>query len=111
MQKDARRFVRRFGKSLRASRRAVRLTQEEASERAGITAKYLSRIERGDQTPSVYLAWQLAKAVHTDLSSLADAAVNDARSDEVAIRHLVAKLPSEMLRRVRLALQILFQED
>jgi transcriptional regulator with XRE-family HTH domain len=44
--------VKLFGKRLRKIRRAARLTLEKAAEKAGLSAKFIGEIERGEKRPS-----------------------------------------------------------
>lgn len=41
------------GTRLRELRQQARLTQEEVAERAGVTGKYISEIERGQRDPKI----------------------------------------------------------
>jgi len=68
MREDA--FRRSFGRSLKRLREARALTQRELAELAEIAEKYLSRIELGLATPSVHVAWRLARALDESLDRL-----------------------------------------
>lgn len=52
-----------FGSNLRAIRKELGMTQEEVSERSGVQAGEISRIERGKRDPQVSTLIKLAKAV------------------------------------------------
>lgn len=52
-----------FGKRLKIKRQAKGLTQAELSEETGITAAYISVIERGRANPSLDMLIKLAEAV------------------------------------------------
>jgi transcriptional regulator with XRE-family HTH domain len=52
-----------FGRRIRRLRKAARLTQEEAAERAHLNAKFLGAIERGEKRPSFEGILTLAKAL------------------------------------------------
>src|SRR5690349_18555541 len=41
-----------FGRRVRSIRRAAKITQEDAAERAHLNAKYLGELERGEKRPS-----------------------------------------------------------
>lgn len=56
--------ARLFGQRIRAVRTALRLRQEQVADRAGIDAKHLGRIERGEKNPSFELIFDLAKAMN-----------------------------------------------
>jgi transcriptional regulator with XRE-family HTH domain len=52
-----------FGKRVRTIRKAARITQERAAEKAGLNAKYVGQIERGEKRPSFDAIVALAKAL------------------------------------------------
>ena len=52
-----------LGKNLRETRKRLGLTQEEVSERSGVQAGEISRIEAGKRDPKVSTLERLAKAV------------------------------------------------
>jgi len=66
-------FRRTFGRAVRTAREERRLTQRELAEAARIADKYLSRIELGLATPSVYVASRLARALGVTLDALVPA--------------------------------------
>lgn len=70
MAKKDKPHIKKFGAALREERTAARLTQEELAKMADITTKYLSRIELGDQMPSVDIAARLAVALGVSLDAL-----------------------------------------
>lgn len=55
--------LQQFGKRLRMFRKAARITQEEAAEKAQLNPKYLGQIERGEKRPSFDAIIALANAV------------------------------------------------
>jgi transcriptional regulator with XRE-family HTH domain len=63
-------FRRTFGRAVKAAREARGLTQRELAEAASIADKYLSRIELGLATPSVYVASRLARALGLSVDAL-----------------------------------------
>jgi transcriptional regulator with XRE-family HTH domain len=52
-----------FGKRVRAARKAAKLTQEKAAEKAHIHLNHLSQIERGTRRPSFELIFDLAQVL------------------------------------------------
>ena len=52
-----------LGANLRAARKKLRLTQEQVSERSGVHATEISRIEAGKRDPQVSTVEKLARAV------------------------------------------------
>jgi transcriptional regulator with XRE-family HTH domain len=63
-------FRRTFGRAVKTAREGRGLTQRELAEAASIADKYLSRIELGLATPSVYVAARLARALGVSLDGL-----------------------------------------
>lgn len=61
---------RTLSKQLAKARSALDLTQEEASERIGITVEYYARIERGKALPSLLTFAQIAVALEVSTDSL-----------------------------------------
>lgn len=60
-----------FGQRLRALRRAQGLALAELARRAGVSASYLSRVERGARgMPGVPVLRRLASALHMPLEAL-----------------------------------------
>lgn len=59
-----------FGKRVRAIRKAARITQEDAAERAKIHPKYLGEIERGEKRPSFDAIVAIADALGTPVAAL-----------------------------------------
>jgi transcriptional regulator with XRE-family HTH domain len=61
-----------FGANLRKARKACGLTQEQVSERSGVQAGEISRIEAGKRDPKVSTLLRLAEAVETPPGKLLD---------------------------------------
>jgi len=61
-----------LGKNLRAARKKLDLTQEQVSERSGVQAGEVSRIERGKRDPRVSTLEKLAAAVELPPGRLLD---------------------------------------
>ncbi|OFV95681.1 MAG: hypothetical protein A3H28_15485 [Acidobacteria bacterium RIFCSPLOWO2_02_FULL_61_28] len=53
-----------FGKRVRTIRRAAKITQEDAAEKAHLNPKYLGEIERGEKRPSFEAILALARALN-----------------------------------------------
>lgn len=58
------------GAAIRALRRARGLTIAALSRQIGVTAPYLSKVERETKTPSLDLAERLAGELHVELAAL-----------------------------------------
>ena len=63
-------FHQRLGSRLKAIREQAGLSQEETARLAGINRSYLSQVEGGKRTLSLYLACRLAKALDINLDAL-----------------------------------------
>jgi len=63
-------FRRTFGRAVKTAREERGLTQRKLAEAASIADKYLSRIELGLATPSVYVASRLSRALGVTLDEL-----------------------------------------
>jgi len=61
-----------LGKNLLAARKKLGLTQEQVSERSGVQAGEVSRIERGQRDPQVSTVEKLAAAVELPPGRLLD---------------------------------------
>jgi transcriptional regulator with XRE-family HTH domain len=58
----------RFGKRLRKLRRNMDLTQEQLAERCGVSADFISQVERGVNSPSFETIQKLAEILEVDAS-------------------------------------------
>ena len=83
------------------------MSQEKLAERAGISAQYVSNIERGVENPTLNLLLRLAEALKVTLGEMCDV-----ESVEEMDQRKVRSAVSEMLKkadpeRLRLALKVL----
>jgi transcriptional regulator with XRE-family HTH domain len=83
------------------------LSQEKLAERAGISAQYVSNIERGTENPTLDLLLRLAEALKVSLGEMCDVESVE-EMDQRKLRSTV----SEMVRRadperLKLALRML----
>jgi transcriptional regulator with XRE-family HTH domain len=60
---DGRRFLINLGCRIRNLRLSGGWTQEELSEMAGLSAKYIGEVERGEKNPTYLVLIQLADAI------------------------------------------------
>ncbi len=79
-----------FGTRIRALRKAARITQEEAAERARLNPKYLGQIERGEKRPSFEATIALAKALQVSPAVFFESDVEE--TDEKALRKKIDTL-------------------
>ena len=56
--------------NLRRKRHDLEMTQEELAERAGLSARYVGAIERGDVSASVTVLGQIAEALGVEPGEL-----------------------------------------
>lgn len=61
---------RRFGEVVRAERKRQKLTQEELAHRAGISAVFMSDIERGVENVTLETIAKLSKGLQVKLGEL-----------------------------------------
>lgn len=61
---------RRFGEVIRAERRRQGLTQEELADRSGLSAVFVSDIERGVENASLETISKLASGLRTKIGDL-----------------------------------------
>ena len=59
-----------IGSAARAARTALRLTQEDAAERIGVSAEFYARIERGHALPSVQTMSKICSALGVSADTL-----------------------------------------
>lgn len=65
-----------LGKRIRTARRAQKLTQEELSEKVGISASFMGHIERGTRVASLETLVSLCNALHVSPQTLLQASLN-----------------------------------
>ncbi len=62
----------KIGARIKYYRQLAVLSQSRLAENVGISAQYLSRIERGKQVPSVQVLMLIAENLHIDVGRLID---------------------------------------
>ena len=67
---DPNEFAATVGESMRRMRQEHGWTQAELAERAGLSANYVARLERGELGPSLFVAFRIAEALETQVESL-----------------------------------------
>jgi transcriptional regulator with XRE-family HTH domain len=63
-------LVREIGATCRRGRESLGLTQQEASERIGVSAEYYARIERGVSVPSTWTMFRIVQVFGVDFDKL-----------------------------------------
>ncbi len=94
-----------LGARIKEIRRRQRLSQETLGERAGISAQYISNIERGRENPTLDLLIRLADALKVSLADMCDfESLEDRRKVRAAIQQMLKTGDTE---RLRLAFKVL----
>ena len=63
-------LLRCVGQTIRDARKRKAMTQERLSEIAGVSAKYLSEVERGQSNVTILFLSRVARALGVDMSAL-----------------------------------------
>jgi len=100
-----------FGNRVRTVRRAAKITQEDAAERAQLNPKYLGEIERGEKRPSFEAIMALAKALDTSPAAFFqfDREDGDEKTLRRKVESLVKKSNPEQLRQAYRVLRALME--
>lgn len=77
------------------------MTQRELARRSGITGKYLSRVELGMATPSLYIAARLAQALEMSLDALMGSERSPSPAGATAARLLSGRDAKECAQAIR----------
>jgi transcriptional regulator with XRE-family HTH domain len=67
---DPNEFAATVGECIRRARQEHGWTQAELADRAGLSANYVARLERGELGPSLFVAFRLAEALETQVEAL-----------------------------------------
>jgi transcriptional regulator with XRE-family HTH domain len=90
-----------LGKRIKQLRKLRRLSQEDLAEKAGISAQYVSNIERGKENPTLDLLFGLADSLKVSLALLCDfQAVQEMDRGKLraTVRELVMSAEPEQLK-------------
>lgn len=98
-----------LSRSLRLRRRARGMTQRRLAQEAGITEKYLSRVELGLVTPSVLIAVRLARALDLTLDQLVEVPPERVHPTSAAIARVLRDRSDQELDLARRLLVELFR--
>ncbi len=95
-----------LGRRIREIRKQRKLSQEALAEKAGISAQYVSNIERGKENPTLDLLFRLAHALKVSLGEMCDfeAPETNLKKAESLLRELLRTRDPE---RARLSVRIL----
>ena len=88
------------GKRIKSLRQARKTTQEALAEKMGISAKYLSSIERGQENPTLDTLIKLADALKVELEEIFTISheVSDPKSLRKSLDHLLKEADQEKLQ-------------
>lgn len=93
--------AKRLGTRIKEVRRSRGLTQEKLSEKAGISTRYLSRLEVGKQNPSIDTLVKIAKALTIEVWELYDFTPHGTVKElKTVARKLLDELDEQKLRLV-----------
>ncbi len=89
-----------LGTRIREIRKRRKLSQEMLAERAGISAQYVSNIERGKENPTLDLLLRVAEALKVSLREMCDfeAEELDVKKIRSSIREILKTRDPETLR-------------
>ncbi len=88
-----------LGARIKEIRRRQRLSQEKLAERAGISAQYVSNIERGRENPTLDMLLRLADSLRVSLGGMCDyESMEDQRKVRAAIQQMLRTGDVERLR-------------
>ncbi|HEV2327696.1 MAG TPA: helix-turn-helix transcriptional regulator [Verrucomicrobiae bacterium] len=59
-----------LGETIRAKRKGAKISQEKLAEKAGLSTVFISRVERGKESPSVDSLVKIAKALEISVHDL-----------------------------------------
>jgi len=101
---------RRFGAQIKAFRKARGLTQEDVGERAELSQKYVSELERGNGSPSwKALVGRAHKAFEITLPALVFGIDEDLEVDIQELSEVLAGWPKEARRYLLQAVRLLLR--
>lgn len=64
------RYIVELGKRVKKQRLALKLTQAQLAEKAGVSTQYISHIEKGDQTMSIAVFSRICEALNISSDKL-----------------------------------------
>ena len=86
----------KFGKQLRTLRVEKKMSQEELSFRAGISAAHLGQIERAEKKPTLETIGKLAEALEISLSELFTFEAGSSSPKTSAKNPVVSKIDAQL---------------
>jgi transcriptional regulator with XRE-family HTH domain len=101
----------RFGRKIRAIRKAAKLSREKLAERAGINSNYLGEIERAEKWPSLEIIGALAKALNVSAAVFFDFESQETNLNvlKTKVRHLLEDHGIDEVQRAHRVLKALLE--
>jgi transcriptional regulator with XRE-family HTH domain len=102
-------FRKQLSRSVKRVRREKGLTQRGLAQDAGITEKYLSRIELGQVTPSALVVFRVCASLGLDLGELVALPARGTNRNQIAIARILSGRRESEVDRARRILVELFR--
>jgi transcriptional regulator with XRE-family HTH domain len=102
-------FRKQLSRSVKRIRRQKGLTQRGLARDAGITEKYLSRIELGQVTPSALVIFRVCSSLGLDLGELVSLPARGTSRNQIAIARILSGRREREVDRARRILVELFR--
>jgi transcriptional regulator with XRE-family HTH domain len=90
-------LAKRFGRQVRALRRARGLTQVQLADAAGLSEEWVRRVERGEGTPSLDAVEAFSSVLDAPIPDLFGASLSAEQERMAGIHKLTGKLSDEEL--------------
>ena len=72
----AKKILKNLGLNIKFYRTKLNLTQEQIAEKIDAERSYITALEGGNKSPSIYFLYELAKALNVSLKELMDININ-----------------------------------
>lgn len=69
-------ILKHLGINIKFYRKKLNLTQEQVAEQIGAERSYITALESGSKSPSIYFLYELSQALNTTLKELMDIKIN-----------------------------------
>lgn len=91
-----------IGRRLKRIRQRKKLTQENLAEKVGISPKYISSIERGQENPTLDTLIKIVHALEVEMGEvfLTENEESDPKKNRELVRQLLKEADGEELRKI-----------
>ena len=72
----AKKILKNLGLNIKFYRRKLNLTQEQIAEKIDAERSYITALESGNKSPSIYFLYELSKALNISMKDLMDININ-----------------------------------